>query len=252
MKKASEIKFGIEIECNIPNEYSADFPKGRYHHGIQIPVAPHGWNTQSDGSISAPAGYFGAEIVSPVLSGEDGLVQVVQVLDLLDQIGARTNPSCGLHVHFSTDHLSHAEYIRMIKFFKYFEKAFYALNGHMTINRIHNHYCKPSWLWDGSRYASLNLQHISEGHAEIRVWAGNLKPEVVVSAIYMACALASRATNPELLKCSDTDGMDYREIMRAFVERFLATDEAVNPSMIIPDQNPDDLIEMMLDQSFLA
>jgi hypothetical protein len=249
MKSANQIGFGIEIECNIPVEYEHEFPAGGYHRGIQIPCMSAGWNTQKDGSVTAPAGFKAVEIVSPILTGEDGLAEVVQMLDLLDQIGARTNPSCGLHVHFSTGFLTNGEYVRMVKLFKHYEMAFYGLNGTMTTNRLNNHYCKQSSRWNGDRYASLNLTNINRGHAEIRVWAGNLKPEIVVSAIYMACALASRATNPEPVKCSDLSGMGFGEIMQAFCSRFLGTEADNNPALIIPDDNPCDLTAMMLEQA---
>jgi hypothetical protein len=93
---AAQTTWGIELETEIPNEYRGTFPVGMYHNGTQIPVFPEGWNGQSDCSIEKVPGYFGCEIVSPVLTGEAGLVQVVYVLDFLAQIGAKVNKSTSL------------------------------------------------------------------------------------------------------------------------------------------------------------
>ena len=253
MTTAKEIGFGIEIECNIPNVYSDSFPVGRYHRGIQSPVLPQGWNTQSDCSIQSEYGTFGAEIVSPVLKGEDGLTQVIQVLDLLDQIGARTNRSCGLHVHVGIEHLNHNQITRMIKLFKKYERAFYALNGDQASSRFNSTFCKPSSMWKHSdghadnhedRYQSLNLENINRGHIEIRVWSGNLKPEIVLSAIYMAVALVSRSADETLVKTSDVDKFNHVQTMEQFLDRFV-----IGKHMIIDDLDPNDLIEECVEQA---
>lgn len=248
-KKASQIGFGVEIECNIPNEYSADFPKGSYHHGLQIPVAPSaGWNCQSDGSVVAPSGFFSAEIVSPVLKGESGLVEIVQMLDLLDQIGARTNISCGLHVHVGIEGLSEDQINRLVKVFKAFEKAFYALNGNQAVTRMNSTYCKPSARWDGTRYQSLNLQKVHNGHIEIRVWSGTLSPEVVVSAIYMAVSLVSRVSYDEKIKTSDlVRNSKPTQVMASFIHRFVKAE-----TMIVDDMDPADLFTTMIQQAMVS
>ena len=39
---ASDLTFGIEIECTIPAQNAPSV--GGYHHGIQISDLPNGWN----------------------------------------------------------------------------------------------------------------------------------------------------------------------------------------------------------------
>lgn len=249
MKKASEISFGVEIECNIPNAHRADFPCGSYHHGISIPVAPSaGWNCQSDSSVHSTGDFMPCEIVSPKLTGESGLVEVVQMLDYLDSIGARVNPSCGLHVHVSVEGLIPAEIQRVVKLFKHFELAFYALNGEQINSRLNSTFCLPASRWNGSRYQSLNLRHVNDGHIEIRVWAGNLKPEVVVAAIYMATSLVSRATDERKVKTSHlVQNHKPTQVMASYIQQFVK-----GPAMIVEDMDPADIFYTMMVESLDA
>jgi hypothetical protein len=94
----SEMTFGIEIECYIPQ--SVALTVGSYFNGAQVPGLPAGWVAKTDGSlIQNFPGTKGVEFVSPVLKGADGLRQVFQVCRQLRACGCRINGSCGFHVH---------------------------------------------------------------------------------------------------------------------------------------------------------
>jgi hypothetical protein len=94
----SEMTFGIEIECYIPQ--SVALTVGSYFNGAQVPGLPAGWVAKTDGSlIQNFPGTKGVEFVSPVLKGADGLRQVFQVCRQLRAWGCRINGSCGFHVH---------------------------------------------------------------------------------------------------------------------------------------------------------
>lgn len=244
-RKASEIGFGIEIECNIPTTHRSSFPVGSYHRGAPVNVdGLSTWNTQADGSVHTFAtDMFSAEVVSPVLRGEDGLRQVVTMLDYLAAIGATVNASCGLHVHVDTANLTPDQMKRLVRLFKTFEVAYYDLNGQNTSARINSTYCAPASRWNGTRYQSLNMQHATENqpHIEIRVWQGAMKPETVVSAIYMAVALVSRVTDSKVVKTSDIRRNDPKQVMAKYINRFMSPD-----CMIVSDERPDDIwTEMM-------
>src|SRR5437764_919765 len=88
---ATEITFGIEIECTIPVQNAPAV--GGYHNGVQIAGLPAGWNAQRDSSIQAQRGFVGVEVVSPVLKGVDGTRQIKLVCEWLKQIGAKVNRS---------------------------------------------------------------------------------------------------------------------------------------------------------------
>lgn len=99
--------FGIEIEFLIPRgktkETIANALRGvgvdcqveAYNHR----TAPH-WKIVSDISVHDSSTHTGNnELVSPRLSGENGLRQVEKVCDVLNLLGCEVNKSCGLHVH---------------------------------------------------------------------------------------------------------------------------------------------------------
>jgi hypothetical protein len=241
-RKASEIKFGIEIEASIPNEYREMFQTGRYHGGLAVNHEHFGndWTVQSDSSVRSGRGYFAAEIVSNPLQGEAGLIKVVEMLDFLKSIGAKVNASCGLHVYVDSAGVS---LTRLVKLFKSYEMAFYDMNGKNSNKRLNSRFCKPSSRWTGDRYASLNLAHAHDvnPHIEIRVWQGAMKPETVVAAIYMAVALVARASMEEKVKVSDVNASKPTQIMAQFIRRMM--DEN---TMIVPDLKPADIWQEMM------
>ena len=111
------LDFGVEIECLVPGS------RGFYNrvvHGVARDISEAGvgcyfegynhqrrdhWKIVTDASLSAPEGFVAMELVSPPLRDE-GLAQIDTVCAKLHDLGARTNRSCGLHVHIGARHLS--------------------------------------------------------------------------------------------------------------------------------------------------
>lgn len=99
-------KFGIEIEAfGMTREAVARLLT---NNGINCYVERYNhqtrdyWKVVTDSSIRYNSAQFPGEsfeLVSPPLSGEAGIAQVVHVLDLLRANGAQVNNTCGLHVH---------------------------------------------------------------------------------------------------------------------------------------------------------
>jgi hypothetical protein len=70
-------------------------------HGICLGEDRSFWHFEEDGSI---VGRGGAELISPVLSGYDGLNEVYSALQLLCEVEkVKINDSCGFHVHHGVD-----------------------------------------------------------------------------------------------------------------------------------------------------
>jgi len=202
--KARELKFGIEIECLVPSELveSGDFRPGPYHHGYRINRSPDGWNSQQDGSLrSHDYNYTPVEVVSPILSGEEGLTEVVYMLAYLNEIGAKVNETCGLHVHVDASHLNVTRLEIVKRLFQSYETAFYGMNGTRAWERWNNGYCAPSPRWNGSRYQSLNLTNIGgpKNTVEFRCFFSTLNDYEVVSIVYMCVALVSRASEAQAI-----------------------------------------------------
>jgi hypothetical protein len=97
----SHLTFGTEFEVFFPgNRYSVSTARAELRRRTGF-----GWDVHADGSIRDENGLgsfrggSGAEFVSPVLRGQDGLDQVATVVNALRDMGANVNSSCGFHVH---------------------------------------------------------------------------------------------------------------------------------------------------------
>lgn len=77
--------------------------------GIQVEGEAYNHNTRNHWKIVSDSSIHGAngnEIVSPVLSGVEGMEQVKKVCLALNRAGAKVNTSCGFHAHFGANDLS--------------------------------------------------------------------------------------------------------------------------------------------------
>jgi putative amidoligase enzyme len=86
-------RYGVELELI--------FPSGVDRYDIQnaLNAVVSRWSVKSDGSLSGRGAGYGWEIVSPVLSGEDGFDQIRKVCQVVASLGGKPNRTCGLHAH---------------------------------------------------------------------------------------------------------------------------------------------------------
>ncbi len=204
---ANEMTFGIEIETVAPaSAVRGGLRIGAYHCGRQVPYLPAGWKAERDGSVRATGGHA-CEIVSPVLSGPEGLAQVAEVVAVLKARGHRVNESCGVHVHIGWKRDWPAETLaRLINIVAYCERGLYAITG--TKSRERGIYCggvrkygngkdaKPAL--DRNRFHALNLTNLANGRretVEFRIFSGSLNATKVVGWIQVCLGLAERALN---------------------------------------------------------
>ncbi|KAK6496909.1 hypothetical protein TWF481_001890 [Arthrobotrys musiformis] len=110
-RTSTEFNFGIEIEMTIQPQLTAiyrDFARAR----VDYPRLAQGegilqqrWYIEEDKSIRPEDGYFGVEVVSPILVADPNRSWVDQVRNVWRVINTyfrvRQNRSCGFHVHFS-------------------------------------------------------------------------------------------------------------------------------------------------------
>ena len=106
--------FGIELEfkglrrwqsLDALNAAGIKAQKEDYNHSDHTDGT---WKIISDASVMN-----GHEVVSPILSGEEGLKEAMHAANALESAGATIDKACGLHVHFNATDLS-ADEIRMI------------------------------------------------------------------------------------------------------------------------------------------
>lgn len=204
---AHQLTFGIEIETIAPDSavQNDGLRIGPYRRGIQVPYLPAGWKAEADGSIDNRNGGHRCEITSPVLQGEEGIRQVIEVLRTLEAKGHRVNASCGVHIHvgWRRDWPSEA-LARLVTIVAYLEKGLYAITG--TKSRERGRYCNGVRKYenqktakaelDCDRYHALNLTNLARGSkdtVEFRVFSGSLNPTKIVGWIQVCLGLVERA-----------------------------------------------------------
>ena len=194
---ATEITFGIEIECTIPVENAPTV--GGYHNGLQIAALPTGWNSQHDGSIRSRRGHVGIEIVSPILRGSDGIRQIKAVCEWLRQVGAKVDRSTGLHVHVGFDKGNRKALAKLVTVVANFEKAIFASTG--TKSREAGNYCRSIQAslvhqdMDLGRTGRYHVLNVASNHptVEFRAFAGTLSFGKIVAHVRMCLGLVEKA-----------------------------------------------------------
>lgn len=92
------------------------------------------WKIVPDSSLT-PGGF---EVVSPILKGEDGIMLVRKVADLLVGAGAKVDNSCGFHVHVGTQGMTIKSIVNVAHRYNKFEND---INKFMPMSRRDSRYC---------------------------------------------------------------------------------------------------------------
>lgn len=78
------------------------------------------WAIGRDGTVRHS---FPLEVVSPVLSGEKGLLEIRKVCDALNSLGIKTDISCGFHVHWNVKDYTGSDMINLLRLYGRYEKV---------------------------------------------------------------------------------------------------------------------------------
>jgi hypothetical protein len=137
-----------------------------YNHNTR-PV----WKVVTDGSLSSRDG--SCEVVSPVLSGTDGLTEVRTVMAVLRTAGARINESCGMHIHIGVDTLTQEHQARIIRAYG---KWSWAFTGLILQRRVNNRWAQLRSASGTERLAVdwENSQHAHTASRHDRYYAFNI------------------------------------------------------------------------------
>ncbi len=228
-RNAQSYTWGIEIECFLPEASLARhrLSIGHYHAGHPLPAPfPAGWKAERDGSLHTDRrGYRAVEIVSPILRGEAGIAEVMLVAQVLQDLGAVVNPTCGMHVHVGAQSVAGesataiAEWVgKLLYQTAMHEVALYASTGthrreagsysrsvkrqqHAAeaVRRAKDHKKREALrdvVYGLDRYHTLNLTNLfsSKATVEFRFPAGTTEATKLVGHICTCLALAERAT----------------------------------------------------------
>lgn len=103
--------FGIEMEFEGANIHEVANTLNQvvacHYEGYTHAVTSH-WKIVTDGSL--PNYSTCGEIVSPILRGEEGVLELKRVCDALDTIeGIKVTRNCGLHIHLGVEDLTVAQ-----------------------------------------------------------------------------------------------------------------------------------------------
>lgn len=100
-------RFGVEFEaynvepsvlCNALNNAGVNCAIEGYNH-----ITRRHWKIVSDSSLS---GNLTFELVSPILQGEQGIIEMQTVCRVLNECNAKVNKSCGTHVHIDAHRIN--------------------------------------------------------------------------------------------------------------------------------------------------
>lgn len=138
-------RFGVEIEftgCTmqaaaiaISDALGRHISRTGYHGAREWSE----WRVERDGSVSSSNG-IGGECVSPVLSGQAGLDEVVTVVNAIRSVGGRVDRRTGVHVHIDATDLTGEQIARTLCAYVDRQPAF---NRMVSPSRRCNGYCGP-------------------------------------------------------------------------------------------------------------
>lgn len=214
-------KFGVELECyGVDRQTVVLALSGAGVDAIIAGYTGHNynfWQVKTDGSISEPSGF---EVVSRVLEGEAGLQEVAVVCSVLEQLGAKVNKSCGMHIHHDAANWGIQQFRNLFKRFVKFEAALDSIQPESR-RANNNRYCASmiqsydmpkriddcrtvqqlSRLYNDSRYLKLNLQSFFRmGTVEFRNHAGTVNAAKVCNYIRLTGAMVKDANDNVAIK----------------------------------------------------
>lgn len=205
-RSTSRERVAAEMELRNINNVSI----GHYGHS-----APEGfWKLETDGSC-------GYELISPPLSGYEGLEELKKALESLQDAGADVDNSCGVHVHHDASDFHVSQFKLVIAAYIKFEEAIDKLVP-KSRRGDNNTYCESMNKWYytdykqamkkvkkanqisdlstmfSNRYRKVNMQaYRKHGTIEFRQHSGTLKFEKIKNWILLTQGLINRAFRSE-------------------------------------------------------
>lgn len=157
---ATNVKFGIEVECFMPK--NAPSVAGFEEHG--------------DGSLSSIPGWKSCEYVS---RPESDIVRLVcGVQDIADK-GGRADTSCGGHIHVSCDEMQDvSEMLRMAsRIEKFMDNHRALLYQREAVGRDRCRYNNDKSITDRYRMVNIFRAYDRHGTFEFRFFSGSVDPQ---------------------------------------------------------------------------
>ena len=166
------------------------------------------WKLTRDGSC-------GNELVSPILSGKEGLEEVKKVTEILINFPQiKVNKNCGLHVHIDARDLSKKQITKVFLNYAKWEKVFDALVP-PSRRRDSNGFCKSiEWILNYStlneefkkdyarsysqhfdKYYKVNLiPYVTQGSIEFRQHSGTLNADKIINWVILLIGFVEKTS----------------------------------------------------------
>ena len=217
--------FGVEIECILPHR-STTLASRLKSIGLDCYVEEYNhrtrdwWKIVPDATISTETGYKAMELVSPPLAGRDGFAQLQKACEVVNELGAKVNRSCGFHVHHDARDFDLEAWKIIVKSYLKYEKTIDELMapsrrgaGTQWVRSLTGHYAgytlEDVWqradsaydTWDllcmfGTRYIKLNLEAFDmHGTVEYRQHGGTTDFAKMAAWVCLTQGFVNRAVS---------------------------------------------------------
>lgn len=195
-------KFGVEIEF-LATVDKDEVVREIRSNGISCDWEGYNHDDCEDHWKMVRDGSCGYELVSPILSGEDGLHQIEVVCGVLKQVGAKVDRSCGLHVHVDARNLAKKDVAKVFIGYARYEPLFDALmpesrrqnlNGYCqsiksAVNYSHEFASDLQRAYNRlfhTRYTKVNLESlIRHGSIEFRQHSGTIDANKITNWVVL-------------------------------------------------------------------
>lgn len=246
LAQALNIEFGGFLQVkNVADDEEPEVKEDEAEYELQYSLQGkvRSWQVLDDDSLHSDKGAaYRSEVVSSALDDRD-LPLVQRVCKTLLIAGAKTNETCGLHVHFSSDLMDGRSLRRLVALTYMYEPILYRALG-VSETRM-NKYCKPineqfakeilaadydlmtimkRWYdivgkgakegrLDPVRFHGLNLNPDPvKHHFEFRYFNGTLDPDTVTSYVQFSLKLLRfSVTSRNFLELNDA--MEFRSMI---------------------------------------
>lgn len=176
------------------------------------------WKITYDASVTSTGTGVGhgLELVSPPLTMEQMEVQLEKALTALNELGAKVDRTCGIHVHHEIDDLN-LDHIKNI--YRIYSKHQEHISDLMPLSRRGSQsYCGEMKAWEmeamertesindlqctmSQRYRNINFKsYIKYGTIEFRQHSGSTDFEKIMNWIRITQALVATAKNKKTIK----------------------------------------------------
>jgi hypothetical protein len=196
-------KFGVEIEFNEMAVSKSQLASLIRAKGIECREEGYNHSTRSHWKIITDSS-CGLELVSPPMIGQDGFNQIEIVCQVLNEVGAKVDKRCGLHVHHDASDLTINNFKNLYKIYSKYENGIDYLQPESR-RKNNNTYCysisandlalieKATTIYQiandilsGKRFYKLNVQsYLRHGTVEFRQHSGTTDAQKIINWVML-------------------------------------------------------------------